>query len=141
MKEKNDTGHRGEARRLRNVTNGAERTEKQSREKLKLGSLVTSILSVGVSNTKSFPKVPFKFPRVHFFQCFQFQPKITSRNSAYPKHVFTQHYEKYDQSLVLKTQRTGQTNNRMSLSTFQCMPLCSTTIYSHQNPSSQLQTI
>ena len=88
MKEKNDKGHRGETRRLRNVTYGAERTEKQSREKLKLGSLVKSILSVGVSNTKSFPKVPFKFPRVHFFQ---FQPKIPSRNSAYPKHVFTQH--------------------------------------------------
>ena len=67
---------------------------------------------------------PFKFSRVHFFQCFQFQPKIPSRNSAYPKHFFTQHYEKHDQSHVLKMQRNQQANYRMSLSTFKCMFLC-----------------
>ena len=70
VKEKNDTGHRGEARRLRNVTNGAERTEKQSGEKLKLGSLVISILSVGVSNTKSFPKVSVQISTRPFFPMF-----------------------------------------------------------------------
>ena len=43
-------------------------------------------------------RFPFKFSRVHFFQCFQFQPKIPSRNSAYPKHC-----EKHE-SHVLKTQ-------------------------------------
>ena len=72
------------------------------------------------------------------FSCFQFQPKIPSRNSAYPKHVFTQHYEKHDQSHVLKRQRTEQANYRISLSTFKCMSFCVTTIYSHQNPTSQL---
>ena len=67
MKEKNDTRHRGEDRKLSNVTNGAERTEKQSSDKLKLGSLVTSILSVGVCNTKSFPKVSVKISTRPFF--------------------------------------------------------------------------
>ena len=67
---KDDTGHRVEARRLRNVTNGAERTEKQSGEKLKLGSLVISILSVGVSNTKSFPKVSVQISTRPFFPVF-----------------------------------------------------------------------
>ena len=48
---------------------------------------------------------------------------------------------KYDQSHVLKTQRTEQGNYQISLSTFQCMFFSFTTIYSHQNPSSQLQTL
>ena len=87
------------------------------------------------SNSQRFP---LKFPRVHFLQCFQFQPKIPSRNSAYPGHVFTQHYEKYNESHVLKTQQTKQANNRISLSTFHCISFCFTRIYSHQNPSSKL---
>ena len=70
--------------------------------------------------------------------CLQFQPKIPSRNSTYPKHFFTQHYEKHDQSHVLKTQQTEQANYQMSLSTFQCMSFCFTMIYSCQKPSSQL---
>ena len=76
--------------------------------------------------------------RVHFFQCFLFQPKIPSRNSAYPKLFFTQHYEKHDQSHVLKTQRTQEANYRMSLSTFEYMSFCFITNSSHQNPISQL---
>ena len=36
------------------------------------------------------------------------KPKIPSRNSAYPGHVFTQHYEKYNQSHVLKTHKPNK---------------------------------
>ena len=75
--------------------------------------------------------------RFPFFQCLQFQPKIPSRNSMYPKHVFTDYHENYDKSLVLKTQWTEQANDRIPLPTFQCTSFGFSTIYSHQNPSSQ----
>ena len=75
--------------------------------------------------------------RFPFFQCLQFQPKIPSRNSMYPKHVFTDYHENNDKSLVLKTQWTEQANDRIPLPTFQCTSFDFSTIYSHQNPSFQ----
>ena len=75
--------------------------------------------------------------RFPFFQCLQFQPKIPSRNSMYPKHIFTDYHENYDKSLVLKTQWTEQANDRIPLPTFQCTSFGFSTIYSHQNPSSE----
>ena len=55
--------------------------------------------------------------------------------------VFTPYHEKYDQRPLLKTERTEQANYRMSLSTFSCMSFSLTSIYQHQNPGSQLQTL
>ena len=68
-------------------------------------------------------RFPFKFSRVHFFQCFQSPPKIPSRNSAYPKHFFTQHYEKHDHRHELKTQRLNSTSKLSNVAlNFQMCP-------------------
>ena len=75
-------------------------------------------------------RFPFKFSRVHFFQCFQFQLKIPSRNSAYPKH-FSRNIMRSTRAMCSKRKRTEQANYRMALSTFKCMSFCVRTIYSH----------
>ena len=56
------------------------------------------------------------------------------------KYFFTQHPAEYHQSHEPKTQRVRKTYHRISFSAFNSLTFSSVSIYSYQNPATQLQT-